>query len=70
MTARQGRVAVVITVVLFTILLGRAAMATGNWIGFVVTEVGILVPMAISWWILRGPSPGAVHRSEHPEVNR
>lgn len=52
MTARQGKIAVAATVVILSLLLLRAAWRTENWVGFVVTEVQILVPMAISWWVL------------------
>jgi hypothetical protein len=61
-TARQGKIAVAVTVVWLSVLLLRAAARTGNWVGFAVSEVGLLVPMAISWWILSGPEPGARSR--------
>jgi hypothetical protein len=53
MTARQGKIAVATTVVVLSALLLREALVGGNWTGFAVTEVQILVPMAISWWVLR-----------------
>jgi hypothetical protein len=34
----------------------RSASATGNWIGFAVTEIGMLVPFGISWWVLGRPT--------------
>jgi hypothetical protein len=54
MTARQGKIAVAITVAVLSILLFGSARAEGNWPGFIVTEVQLLVPMAISWWVLSG----------------
>ena len=56
MTGRQGRIAVAAAVVIITLLLLRSATATGNWAGFVVTEIGMLVPLGISWWILGRPT--------------
>ena len=54
MTARQGKVLVIATVLVMTVLLVRQAFGpTGDWVGLVVTETQILVAMAISWWILR-----------------
>jgi len=55
MTARQGKIAVVATVVVMSTLLFRQALNNGVWVGFAVTEIQILVPMAISWWVLSGP---------------
>ena len=52
MTARQGKIAVAITVAVVSALLFRSASADANWTGFAVTEVQLLVPMAISWWVL------------------
>ena len=52
MTRRQGRAAIATAIVVFSLLLAREAVASDNWIGFVVTEVGIVVPLAISWWVL------------------
>jgi hypothetical protein len=52
MTARQGKIAVAATVVVLSVLLLRDAIGGGNWTGFAVTETQILVPMAISWWVL------------------
>jgi hypothetical protein len=54
MTARQGKIAVAATVVVMSTLLLRQALASGVWVGFAVTEIQILVPMAISWWVLSG----------------
>jgi hypothetical protein len=50
-TARQGKIIVAITVAVLTVLLLRAALRSGNWVGFVDTEVQLLVPMAIAWWL-------------------
>ena len=52
MTARQGKIAVAATVVILSGLLLKQAIAGGGWSGFWVTEVQLLVPMAISWWVL------------------
>ena len=54
MTAFQGKIAVVATVVILSALLLREALAAGAWTEFAVTEVQILVPMAISWFVLSG----------------
>jgi hypothetical protein len=54
MTARQGKIAVAITMAVLSALLFRTASADANWTGFAVTEVQLLVPMAISWWVLSG----------------
>ena len=54
MTARQGKIAVVATVGVMSTLLLRHALTSGVWIGFAVTEIQILVPMALSWWVLSG----------------
>jgi hypothetical protein len=54
MTARQGKIAVAATVVVMSALLVRHALDRGGWMGFAVTEIQILVPMAISWWLLSG----------------
>lgn len=54
MTARQGKIAVVATVVITGALLLRHASNGGAWTAFAITEVQILVPMAISWWVLSG----------------
>lgn len=51
-TARQGKIAVAATVLILSALLLRAAISSGEWIGFAVTEIQILVPMSISWWLL------------------
>ncbi|MGH7860368.1 MAG: hypothetical protein ACREQY_23820 [Candidatus Binatia bacterium] len=56
MSARQGRLAVAATVVILSVLLFHKATVTGNWVGFIVTEVGLLAPMGVSWWILSGGS--------------
>jgi hypothetical protein len=56
MTGNQGRIVIGVLIVIVTFLLIREARASDNWIGFWVTEVGMLVPFAISWWIL-GKSP-------------
>ncbi|MET0152964.1 MAG: hypothetical protein ABW298_10205 [Candidatus Binatia bacterium] len=52
MTARQGKIAVAATVVILSGLLFKEAIAGGGWSGFWVTEVQLLVPMAICWWVL------------------
>jgi hypothetical protein len=52
MTARQGKIAVAITVAVLSVLLFHEGYADANWPGFVVTEVQVLVAMAISWWVL------------------
>jgi hypothetical protein len=52
MTARQGKIAVAATVIILSGLLLKQAIASGGWSGFWVTELQILVPMAISWWVL------------------
>jgi hypothetical protein len=52
MTARQGKIAVLATVLVLSGLLVRQTIASGGWSGFWVTEIQILVPMAISWWVL------------------
>ncbi len=57
MTATQGKIIVLVTVIGMTALLVHHAIATGGWVGFAVTEVQLLVPMAISWWVLSGRAP-------------
>ena len=52
MTARQGKIVVVATVMILSGLLLRQALADGGWAGFWVTEAQVLVAMAISWWVL------------------
>jgi hypothetical protein len=53
MTARQGKVIVIAAVVVLSLLLLRWALGpTGSWVGFTVTEVQLLAPMAVSWWVL------------------
>jgi hypothetical protein len=52
MTARQGKIAVAITVAVLSVLLFQEGYADTNWPGFAVTEIQILVAMAISWWVL------------------
>jgi hypothetical protein len=54
MTARQGKIAVVATVVVVTVLLFREAVATADWVSFAVTEIQLLVPMAISLRVMSG----------------
>lgn len=54
MTARQGKIVVAVTVLVLSALLLRQALTTGAWVGFVVTEVQLLVPMGISWRVLSG----------------
>lgn len=49
MTAKQGKILVIATVGVMSALLLRAAAANGEWIGFAVTELQIVVPMAIAW---------------------
>lgn len=54
MTARQGKIIVAVTVAVMSTLLLRYAFASGQWVGFLVTETQVLVPTAISWWVLSG----------------
>jgi hypothetical protein len=35
-------------------LLFRHALANGTWVELVMTEVQLLTPMAVSWWVLSG----------------
>lgn len=49
MTAKQGRILVLATLAVMSALLIRAAAGNGEWVGFAVTEIQILVPMAIAW---------------------
>lgn len=51
MTAFQGKIVVGVTVVVMSGLLAGHALSGGGWTGFSVTELQLLVPMAISWWI-------------------
>jgi hypothetical protein len=51
-TARQGKIVVLATVLILSGLLLRETIASGGWAGFWVTEIQLLVPMAISWWVL------------------
>ena len=51
-TAKQGKIAVLATVLVLSVLLFREARSSGEWIGFAVTEIQILVPMSISWWVM------------------
>jgi hypothetical protein len=52
MTARQGKIAVAMTVAVLSALLLREGYADANWPGFAVTEFQVLVAMSISWWVL------------------
>lgn len=52
MNAKQGKIAVLATVLVLSILLFHEARSSGEWVGFAVTEVQILVPMSISWWVM------------------
>ncbi len=52
MTARQGKIVVAATVIILSGLLLKQAIVGGGWSGFWVTQVQLLVPMAISWWVL------------------
>ena len=52
MTARQGKIAVVATVVILSGLLLRQAFTDGAWAGFWVTEAQVLAAMSLSWWVL------------------
>ena len=54
MTARQGKIVVAASVLVLSALLFWQALATGAWVGFVVTEVQVLAPMGISWRVLSG----------------
>ncbi|MBI2963740.1 MAG: hypothetical protein HYY35_08305 [Deltaproteobacteria bacterium] len=54
MTARQGKIIVAVTVAVMSALLLRLTLASGQWVAFAVTETQLLVPMAISWWVLSG----------------
>jgi len=45
---------VAITIAVLSAMLFRSASADANWTGFAVTEIQLLVPMAISWWVLSG----------------
>jgi len=49
MTAKQGKLLVLVTVGVMTALLLRAAASNGEWVGFAVTELQLAVPMAIAW---------------------
>lgn len=51
MNALQGKIMVAATVVVMSALLAKQAMAGGAWSGFWVTEVQLVVPMAIAWWV-------------------
>jgi hypothetical protein len=52
MTARQGKIAIAITVAVLSVMLLHEGYADANWPGFAVTEVQVLVAMSISWWVL------------------
>jgi hypothetical protein len=56
-SAVQGKITVLIAVVVTTALLLHSAATTGNWVGFLDTEVQLLVAMAVSWWVLTGSAP-------------
>ena len=53
MTARQGRWLVLATVLLVSALLLRSAQRNGEWVGFVVTEIQLVIPMILAWRVLR-----------------
>ena len=57
MTVRQGRIVIAAAVAILTVLLARSAAATGEWVGFAVSEVGLLVPLGVAWWVLLRPAP-------------
>ena len=52
MNAFQGKIVVGAAVAVLSALLAQYALTGGGWRGFWVTEVQVLVPMAISWWVL------------------
>ena len=53
MTARQGKWLVLATVIVVTGLLLRSAVRNGEWVGFVVTELQLAIPMILAWKVLR-----------------
>jgi len=54
MTALQGKIAVAAAVLVLSALLLQHAVANGTWVELAVTEVQLLAPMAVSWWVLSG----------------
>lgn len=63
MTTKQGKILVLATISVMTALLIRAAAGNGEWVGFAVTELQILVPMAIAWRLFTTGATGGPKRS-------
>ena len=40
---------IVATLAVVSVLLARSAMRNGEWTGFAVTELQLVVPLAIAW---------------------
>ena len=45
------------TIAVISVLLLRSAMRNGEWTGFVVTELQLVVPLAIAWLVFGARKP-------------
>ena len=52
MTIRQTKILILATIAVITGLLLRSAIRNDEWVGFAVTEIQLLVPLAIAWRVL------------------
>ena len=52
MTVRHTKILIVATIAVITGLLLRSAIRNDEWVGFAVTEIQLLVPLAIAWRVL------------------
>ena len=51
-TSRQGKITIAAAVLVLSSLLLREALSSSDWMGFAITELQILLPMSISWWVM------------------
>ena len=52
MTTRQTKILILATIAVMTGLLLRSAFRNGEWVGFAVTEIQLLVPLAVAWRVI------------------
>ena len=52
LTVRHTKILIVATIAVITGLLLRSAIRNDEWVGFAVTEIQLLVPLAIAWRVL------------------
>jgi hypothetical protein len=49
LTIRQTKILILATIAVITALLLRSAIRNDEWVGFAVTEIQLLLPLAIAW---------------------